>query len=214
MSAHLTDQIKAVFFDHDDTLVGTIEPKWAEHKYIAKRYYGKNLTDDDIRQHWGKPLPELMCILYGTEDTEQAIAYNVLHHQSYPTLLFTATIPVLRHLHTLGKKTGIVTATNRFSFEHDLKSHNIPRKLVDYTQTADDTSFHKPNPKVFQPAQAWLTEQRLQSDQVLYVGDSLADMRAALGAGFNFLGVETGLVTAKQFAHAGALSIADVGGLL
>lgn len=46
--------------------------------------------------------------------------------------------------------------------------------------------------------------------EVLYVGDGLHDMRGALGAGFNFLGVETGLVTAKQFQMAGALSIPGI----
>jgi hypothetical protein len=39
-------------------------------------------------------------------------------------------------------------------------------------------------------------------------------MKAALGAGFNFLGVETGLVTAEQFKDARAISIPNVGHLL
>lgn len=43
MPKQFKDNIKAVFFDHDDTLVGTIEAKWAHHKYVARTWYGKEL---------------------------------------------------------------------------------------------------------------------------------------------------------------------------
>lgn len=214
MSRHLADHIKAVFFDHDDTLVGTIGTKWAEHKFIAKEYYQKDLTDDEIRLHWGKPLSEMVCLLYGTDNVEQALAYNVLHHKEFEKELFTATVPTLKHLKRLGKKLGIITATSRFSFEHDLTHHKIPRELLDYTQTADDTNFHKPDPKVFQPALEWLAAQNIQPSEVLYIGDGLHDMKAALGAGFNFLAVQTGLVSADEFTAVNAKSIAGIGELV
>lgn len=210
MNTHITDSIKVVLFDHDDTLVGTIGTKWAEHKFIAKKYYQKNLTDDEIKLHWGKPLSEMICLLYGTDDVEQALAYNVTHHTEFEKELFTATIPTLEHLKASGLKLGIITATSRYSFEHDLDHHKVPRNLLDYTQTADDTSFHKPNPKVFEPAKQWLAAQNIEPNQVLYIGDGLHDMKAALGAGFNFLGVETGLVGAEEFKSANARSIKSI----
>ncbi len=46
--------IKAVLFDHDDTLVAT----------------------DERREHWGKPLEQLVGLLYDTADIEQAMAYT------------------------------------------------------------------------------------------------------------------------------------------
>lgn len=210
MSQHIANHIKVVLFDHDDTLFGTIGPKWAEHKYVAKTYYDKDLTDDEIRPHWGKPLHELVCLLYGTDDVDQAMAYNIKHHEEYPKLLFTETVPMLKHVKSLGKKIGVITATHRFSFEYDLKSAGVPKELLDFTQTADEVPFHKPDPRVFDPAIKWLKKQGIKSDEVLYVGDGLHDMKAALGAGFNFLGVETGLVTAEEFKKAGGKSIASV----
>jgi phosphoglycolate phosphatase len=210
MSKHIDKHIKAIFFDHDDTLVGTIGPKWQQHKYVAKTHYGKDLTDDEIKLHWGKPLHELVCLLYGTEDAQQAIANNTASHQDYPKDLFVATIPTLERLKQEGKLVGIITATSRFSFEHDLKHHKVPKKLLDYTQTADDTSFHKPDARVFEPSIAWLGKHGIKPNEVLYVGDGLHDMKAALGAGFSFLGVETGLVTKIEFTQAGALSISSL----
>ncbi len=56
-------EIKAILFDHDDTLVQTIKSKWAQHKYIAKTFYHKNLKDEELRLHWGKPFTELVELL-------------------------------------------------------------------------------------------------------------------------------------------------------
>jgi phosphoglycolate phosphatase-like HAD superfamily hydrolase len=142
------------------------------------------------------------------------MANNTACHEEYPKELFTATIPTLRHIHAAGKLIGIITATGRFSFEHDLNLHRIPRELLDYTQTADDTPFHKPDPRVFEPALAWLTEHNVTPESVLYVGDGLHDLKAALGAGFNFIGVETGLVTAEHFQSQNALSIISIADLI
>ena len=136
MNDYIGDNIKVVLFDHDDTLVGTFSPKSKLHKLVARTYYGKELSDEEIIANWGKPLPELVGILYGTIDADKALENNAKHHTDFPKELFEPTIPVLRHIKSNGKKIGIITATSRFSFEHDLDLHNIPRELIDYTQAA------------------------------------------------------------------------------
>lgn len=214
MGEHIGDDVKVVFFDHDDTLVGTIGTKWAQHKHVARTYFGKELTDEEIKEHWGKPLSELVCLLYGTNDVEQAMAYNKATHEDFPKELFTATIPTLQRINAEGKLIGIITATSRYSFEHDLTLHQVPRELLDYTQTADDTPYHKPDPRVFEPALAWLAKHNIRPNEVVYIGDGLHDMRAAIGVGFCFLGVETGLVTAEQFKAENAKSIPGVGDII
>ena len=213
MSAHIGENIKAVLFDYDDTLVGTVGRKFAQYKHVAKKYYNKDLTEDEVKQHWGKPLGELLRLLYGTDDVEQAIAINTAHDKYFPTELFVASISTLKRVKSAGKLIGIITATSRFNIERDLATHQIPHSLLDYTQTADDTTFHKPDPRVFEPAIVWLASQEVLPNEVIYIGDGLHDMKAALGAGFNFLGVETGLVTAEQFAGNGATSIPKIADL-
>src|SRR5687768_9277251 len=71
--------VKAVLVDWDDTCVSTIEPIWLLHKFVAGKYYDKLLSDEDIRQHWGKPMHELVKLLYETDDHEQAFR-NILNH--------------------------------------------------------------------------------------------------------------------------------------
>jgi len=210
----MTENIKAVLLDLDDTLVGTIEAKWAHHKHVAETGYGKTLTDDDIRPHWGKPFSQLVTLLYGQDDPEGAMRRNLACADDYPKVLFPDTFPTLRQLHAAGKVIGIVTATSRLSFEHDLDTLAFPRNVIDYTQTEDDTSFHKPDPKVFEPTLAWLASRHISPRETLYVGDGLHDMKAAIGASFNFIGITKGLVTADEFAEAGVTSIQTLDALL
>jgi phosphoglycolate phosphatase-like HAD superfamily hydrolase len=214
MNDYIGENIKAVLFDHDDTLVGTIGPKWEQHKYVARTFYGKTITDSQLMLHWGKPLGELVCSLYGTENAEQALSNNYTCYEQYPKVLFPCTIPALLHIRRMGKLTGIVTATTRFSLEYDFDMYQILREMIDYIQTAEDTSYHKPDPRVFDLARSWLAEREIMPEQVLYVADGIHDMRAAVGADFNFLGVETGLVDAAEFRKAGASSIPSLASLI
>ncbi|HSW48199.1 MAG TPA: HAD hydrolase-like protein [Candidatus Saccharimonadales bacterium] len=210
----MQSNIKVILFDHDDTLVGTRKAKFAQHKHVAKTYYGKDLSDEEIDLHWGKPLTQLVCLLYGTNDIEDALAKNYSSRVNFPKLLFKETIPTLKYLHSHNKLLGVITATTRNSFEHDLQSLGIPEKLFDYIQTAEDTKYHKPDPRVFEPTIAWLKGKNIDSKEVLYVADGLHDMKAALSIGFNFIGVETGLTTRTQFAENGVVSVTNVGSLV
>lgn len=203
----LSSSIKVVLFDHADTLVGTIRPKWAQHKYIAKKFYGKELCDDEIRLHWGKPFTALIKVLYETDNIDMAMSYNLAIRERFPKWLFDDTLDTLATLQKSGQKLGIITATTRASLEHDLKTLKIPKHLFEYIQTEDDTVVHKPDPRVFDPIFHWLAAQNIQRSEVVYVGDAIMDMKAALGAGFHFIGVSTGLVSFEEFKQHNVKSI-------
>ena len=206
--------IKAVIFDFDDTLVETIDAKWASHKYIASKHYGKILTDDDIRPHWGKPLRTLVGILYGDQDLDRALAYERSTHRQFPKPIFDDTLKVLRAFKQSGMQLGLVTATTRDNLITDLEVTNIPEDLFGYTQTQDDTKFHKPDPRVFDPVKAWLDTLRIKPKETVYVGDGLYDLEAALAAGFEFIGVATGLVTQEEFHSRRVRSVRQLSDLL
>lgn len=195
----LSPSIKMIIFDHDDTLVGTLKAKWAQHKYIARTFYGKELKNSELRLHWGKPLTVLIKLLYGTDHVDIAMSYNIATRSKFPKILFKNTIETLKILHNAGKKLGLLTATTLSSLEHDFKTLKIPKGLFDYIQTEDDTIFHKPDPHVFDPALDWMNQQGIQSHEALYVGDLLNDMIAARGAGIGFIGVGTGLTSVEEF---------------
>ena len=210
----LCPSIKMILFDHDDTLVGTLKEKWAQHKYIAQTFYGKKLKNEELQLHWGKPLTLLLKLLYETDHIDIAMSYNIATRSKFPKTLFKDTIRTLSTLRSLGKKLGLVTATTGSSLEYDLKTLGIPIELFDYIQTEDDTVFHKPDLRVFDPALLWMAKQGIQPHEVLYVWDHLNDMLAARGAGIGFIGVGTGLISAEEFKEHRVKGINQLSGLI
>ncbi|MEK7340054.1 MAG: HAD hydrolase-like protein [Verrucomicrobiota bacterium] len=81
----MNEHIKAVLFDWDDTLIETIRPVWELHRYIAKNHYGKDVTTDELYQHWGAPYSELVCALYGTTNPKAAFDIIDQHRASFRT---------------------------------------------------------------------------------------------------------------------------------
>src|SRR3990167_3035233 len=65
----LNKKIKAVIFDFDDTLVESRVLIWAQHKFVAKKFYNIILSDEELRKHWGKPIDLLITTLYKNSDT-------------------------------------------------------------------------------------------------------------------------------------------------
>lgn len=49
-----------VAFDFDDTLVATIKNVWQQHKHVALTEFGIEVTDDDMRRVWGRPLHQMV----------------------------------------------------------------------------------------------------------------------------------------------------------
>ncbi len=151
-----------------------------------------------------------MCLLYGTDDVEEALRLDAFYRDQFPKELIPGVLPFLAQLRTQEVVLGVVTATTRHNLENDLTSLGFPAETFSYSQTSDDTPYHKPDPRVFAPTRVWLDRQGILPTEVLYVGDGLHDMAAARGASFRFIGVETGLVSATQFAEAGSWSVPSI----
>lgn len=206
--------IKFVLFDFDDTLVNTISTKWAQHKHVAQVCYGIQLRDDDIARLWGRPLREYLASIFETDDIEAAINNNAVHEARFPKTLFDASIDVLDALKHNNLFVGIVTANGIKNLEHDMRVVGISKDMFDYIQTEEDTIYHKPDGRVFDPVCDLLADLNIPPEEVLYIGDALHDYRAATEAGFKFLGVETGLVDAKGFSQSGASSVPHIAHIL
>ncbi len=194
----------AVLFDLDDTLTKTHEIKFAQHKAVAKKFYNIDLTDDDIRPHWGKPLPELIDILYrGSDTAKNRLAAVASMQHAFPKKTQDDSLVVIQALLDAHRTLGIITASIRELVIPDLVRLGFPVDQFSFIQTADDTSVHKPNPAVFTTALERLATQNISPEQVVYIGDGLIDYTAASGAGIHFIGVTTGLTTIETFQEAG-----------
>lgn len=208
MEIRLSD-VKALVFDWDDTCVATFESKAAQHQEVALNEYGIDLPIEKIKKHWGKPLDKLFSIFYGTDDLETARQHAADYHDRFPKIPMPGVFGLFEDLSADSIPLGLVTATSLSSIQRDAKQTELPG-YFDYIQTAEDTSEHKPSPNVFLPTKEWLKSIGIEnSSEVAYVGDGLHDMKAAVNAGFQFIGAATGLVSVEEFREAGAKNVVE-----
>lgn len=198
---------KAILFDLDDTLLKTYPVKWEQHKAAAKRFYNKTLSDETIRQHWGKPTRDLVRAYYNADDTTES---KVANYRSLDGEFLKGvhgdSLKVLRHLSQHKIFTGLVTNATRETMLADLARLGVALDFFDLIQTFDDTHTYKPDPKVFEVMLQSLASNGI-SDHILYVGDDITDYHAASTAGIDFIGVTTGVRTKEDFEREGVETV-------
>jgi phosphoglycolate phosphatase-like HAD superfamily hydrolase len=198
--------IKAVIFDFDDTLVESRLAKWAQHKHVAKEFYNIELTDEDIKKHWGKPFHKLVGELYRNSDTPKKMmeaVMSVREKEEFKKKVHKGSPELMNELLDRGLKLGILTATMKKYLLVNLSEHNFPIDRLTIIQAADDTEVHKPDPAVFEPLLKKFKEEGIESSEIVYVGDSIDDLYSSKGAGVNFIAVTTGMYSEEDFKKEG-----------
>ncbi len=204
--------IKAVIFDLDDTLIETYPQIWKLHKHVAKEFYNVHVSDEKLRLHWGKPLSRLMEQLYDFGDTVENMSQalvSVAH--KFPINKKDGAVELVNILHGKDIRVGIVSSTRRDFMNKHLNDFGFPVDKFFAIQTADDTEFHKPNPKVFEHVFSILEKEGIKKNEITYVGDSMMDFEAASQAGINFIGITTGIYSKEDFNKNGAeIIVSDI----
>ena len=105
---------------------------------------------------------------------------------------------------------GIITATSSYAVRNQLAELNIDIGQFEYLQTADDSTHHKPDPRVFDNALAFFAQRSWQTQNIVYVGDSWRDWHAARDAGLHFIGIAGHTTPAEQFESDGAMYVTQL----
>lgn len=197
-------KFSAVIFDFDDTLVKTRAVKWAQHKAVAKRFYGIDLTDEVLARHWGEPYDDVLRHLYGNADTiENMRAAKMSMESDYPVGVQPGARELVKYLYGSGVTMGVLSATRDELIRADLARLGFSLGHFACIQGSDHTQVHKPDPEVFVPILSKFAKLGVVG-KVVYVGDALTDYRAAAGAGIDFIAVTGGSTTKDEFMRAGA----------
>jgi phosphoglycolate phosphatase-like HAD superfamily hydrolase len=202
---------QAVIFDFDDTLVATLAAKWAQHREVAKAYYGVDIPETELRAHWGKPFDALISLLYKNADSvENMRAANRSLDEWYPKRELPGARKTLGWILEHGVAVGILSSDNTYYIIRDLVRLRFPVNRIFHIQGADDTKRHKPDPEVFAAIISKLTANDIGLSEILYVGDSMSDCYAARDAGIGFVGVTTGLVDSAAFKALGFGAVSSI----
>jgi phosphoglycolate phosphatase-like HAD superfamily hydrolase len=176
----------------------------------GKRFYNLDFTDEDVKRVWGKPYREMISLLYGgVESVEEVMKkYQSICHD-YPIPAHAGAMETVVKL-AADFLEGVVTAAEWQLIEPTFKNLNWPLECFFQIQTAEQTEFHKPDPRVFEPIVNNLKQRRIVEGEILYVGDAITDYYAARDAGLNFVAVITGLAANEEFLSLGCKTISSL----
>jgi phosphoglycolate phosphatase len=207
--------VRAIVFDYDDTLVQTKRTKYQAIQALGERYYHIALTPAMIDAHWGSPHTEFYAQLFKSVETDLTtlLERRQLLSDEFPNLAYEDAREVLEYL--IGRyPIGLVTASGREMLDSELLYLELPVQQFLFVQTSEDTLYHKPDPRVFDLTKARLHALGISPAETLYVGDSLKDLQAARGAQFQFVGIGHITTNPDDFDAEGASWVPNLSALM
>ena len=204
-----SDRFRAVVFDCDDTLLATARTRWGVLQQTATEF-GIGLAEETIRSNWGKPFDELIVSLVPDLDQEKFVSRYRQAMSDNPPGLTPGARRALELLESHQIPMVVVTSSQRDIILQDLQVVQLD-SLFSAVFGYEETTYHKPDPRVLHMPLDHLSSLGIERRDVLYIGDSIRDFQAATGAGIAFLGVLTGIESKEDFINAGLASesIAD-----
>ena len=193
---------KAVLFDFDYTLGDSSAGIISSVQYALSQMGVPPADPSAIRTTIGLSLADTYTALTGSAAAAETHCFahyfkeNADRVMVQNTTLYPQIPDMLERLHANGVKIGIVTTKYHIRIEQIFTVNNL-LYLIDGIVGADDVSQPKPAPEgILKIGQLF----HLDLSDMLYVGDSLIDAKAAQAAGVDFIAVLTGTTPADAFA--------------
>lgn len=177
-----SQKLKCVVFDMDGTLTQTNELIYDSFNHIAEKYIKKRLTPKEIVAYFGPPEEEAVRNLIGSEHIDEAMNEYYYFYQKYHdrlATLYPGIKDLLIFLRGKGMILGLFTGKGRRTTEITLRAFDIAR-YFDIVMTGDDVDHFKPSGDGLRKIMQRFS---LSADELLMVGDSVADIRASRDGG-------------------------------
>jgi len=203
--------IKAVLFDFDMTLVDSSYAITEGMNFIARNEGLRELSREEVMSIIGLPIEESWAMVWGRFDERWLESYRRSFKETeYSGIdLFPGTIDLLQSLKRLGILSAV--ASNRTNVQSAVEA----MKLMSYFSFAiglQDVENAKPAPDLVIKGMELLG---VEPREVLYVGDTCADMQCASSAGVRGVVMITGNSTHEKLREAGAwVTLEDIAGVL
>jgi HAD superfamily hydrolase (TIGR01549 family) len=200
-------QIKAILFDFDGTLVHSIDHLVEIFQKILAEKDLPPVTDKKIRNLIGEPLEKIFCAITPLTEISELSDLCKKFHEIEETLNTSAeidivreTISTLKFIKSKNLKLGIVS-TKRKEVVLQLACEYQMDSFFDVLVGGEDVIHYKPHPEPIFHACEKLC---IKPSEILFVGDSLLDLKSAKSAGAIFVGVLTGVCDATELKNAKA----------
>lgn len=177
-----TNNIKAVLFDFDGTIMDTNEVIINSWQHTFRNLTGKEADVNMLLGTFGEPLEisiDKMLPEFSRDDAMRI--YREYQYCNFKGLisLFPGVVEVLRELKEKDIKTAIVTSRLRRTTMEGIEKFDL-HDFFDTVVTMEDTKKHKPDAE---PAFEALRRLDIEADRAIMVGDSKFDIMCARNAG-------------------------------
>ena len=176
------NRIACVIFDVDGTLTKTNELIFESFNHVAEKYTGKRLVPQEIIALFGPPEEGGLARVVGTaalvEAMDDLCAYYQLHHNRLASL-HHGIEEILQFLKRRGVKLAVFTGKGARTAKITLQELSIAG-YFDIVVSGSDVVNHKPHHEGITKVIEFFS---LGPDDVLMVGDTMADVNAARAAG-------------------------------
>lgn len=177
-----TNNIKAVLFDFDGTIMDTNEVIINSWQHTFRKLTGKEADVNMLLGTFGEPLEisiDKMLPEFSRDDAMRI--YREYQYCNFKGLisLFPGVVEVLRELKEKDIKTAIVTSRLRRTTMEGIEKFDL-HDFFDTVVTMEDTKKHKPDAE---PAFEALRRLDIEAERAIMVGDSKFDIMCAQNAG-------------------------------
>ena len=203
------ESVHAVLFDFDYTLADSSQGVIDCIGYALRKVGLPPVRDEAACKTIGLSLGDTLVALAGPQPARVSEAFARFFVEradqvmAVKTALFPAVRETVAQLQGQGLALGIVSTKYRYRIESILRQEGL---LAPFTVIVggEDVSRHKPDPESLRLAMERLD---VGPEGVLYVGDSLADARAAQRAGVRFVAVLSGTTPREAFEGCGVCAV-------
>ncbi|WP_068775967.1 HAD family hydrolase [Paenibacillus sp. FJAT-26967] len=182
--------IKAVLFDFDGTLADTLPLSFAAFRSVFLNYENRQMSNEDIIHTFG-PTEEGIIELHISD--KKSVKTAIEHYYEVFEKDFDqsvnqpqAIMELIEELTRSGIKLGIITGKSRRCLDICSVKLGLEGKFV-LSITGDDVVKAKPDPEGILKA---IRQMGLTKEEVIFVGDSNADMTAGKLAGVVTIGAQ------------------------
>ena len=204
-------KVKGLIFDFDYTLGDSTKGIVQSINYALTKMGHSSATEEAIRHTIGLSLDDTYISLTGDEKRSNCEKFNTYFVEKANEVMVENTVllpkvsSTLELLRQKGITTGIVTTKHHYCIDQILERYG-KQHLMDYVIGCEDVCAVKPNPEGLYKM---LDLMNLDKNDILYIGDSLTDARAAQNADINFIAVTTGTTTREDFSSHRCVNMMD-----
>lgn len=177
---------KGIIFDIDGTLTSTNELIFKSFNHIAKIYLDRTFTDKEIIALFGPTEDVILKELCGKNfEAAKKDYYEFYKSHHHIANLYPGIKKLLHYLKTKGVLLAVFTGKGRQASLITLEELCI-ENYFNIIVTGDDVANHKPSSEGIMK---FVNEYNLKKDEILMIGDSVADVRASKEAGIRIASV-------------------------